>query len=278
MYTPLVSVVISTYNNEKYIRRSIESILSQNYRNIEIIVIDDGSVDNTKKVVDPYIRSKNIKYIYQKNKGASVARNYAIKIASGEYISDLDADDYWIDRDKIKKQVGFLENNQEYVLVGGGMIVISEQGEEIKRYIPVKTDDEIRNLILIKNPFVHSSVMFRRQAFFLSKNKYVTREISNGISSDEWSLWLELGMFGKFYNFQEYFVVYLKNQSGASNYGKAVGLMLDTKIRKKYRHDYPNFWKGYIYGWLQYFYYFFPFKEKLHPIVSLIKKNIFKII
>ena len=85
-----ISIIIPVYNGELYIKECIESVINQSYKNIEIIVVDDGSTDNTYEILKPY---KNIKYIYQNNQGVSVARNKGIREATGEYIVFCDSDD-----------------------------------------------------------------------------------------------------------------------------------------------------------------------------------------
>jgi len=263
----MVSVIIATYNQAPYIKNAIESALNQTFKNIEIIVIDDGSTDNTKEVISSFIKDKKIKYIYQPNLGSAIARNNAINISQGKYIAILDSDDVWLDRDKLKKQVDFLKKNSDYVLVGGGMIMVDINGREIGRLIPPEKDEDIRKLILIKNPFIHSTVVFNKKSWQLT-NGYIARGRS---STDEWSLWMELGKLGKFYNFQEYFVRYFNNPMGCSKHNPKYNLRCDIEIRKKYRHYYPNFCKGFLYGWLQYIYFFFPFKKQLRPIISKFK-------
>ncbi|HEX8949428.1 MAG TPA: glycosyltransferase family 2 protein [Dissulfurispiraceae bacterium] len=89
-----VSVIIPTYNRAGYLKESLESALRQTYRNIEIIVVDDGSTDHTQELLKPYVDDGSIKYLYQKNSGSpSIARNFALRHASGEYICFLDSDD-----------------------------------------------------------------------------------------------------------------------------------------------------------------------------------------
>ncbi|MBL1211026.1 glycosyltransferase family A protein [Geminocystis sp. GBBB08] len=91
---PFISVIIPAFNAEKYLKDAIESVIKQNYQPLEIILIDDGSTDNTAKVTKSF---QNIKYIYQENSGPAIARNNGIKIAKGEFIAFLDADDLWTD-------------------------------------------------------------------------------------------------------------------------------------------------------------------------------------
>ena len=101
------------YNAAKYIKETIESVLSQSYSDWELIIIDDGSTDNTLVIVKQYATSNaQIRYIYQENKGQSFARNRGIEEAKGKYIAFLDADDLFLPT-KLEKQIKFLENNPE---------------------------------------------------------------------------------------------------------------------------------------------------------------------
>jgi glycosyltransferase involved in cell wall biosynthesis len=109
--TPLVSVIIPTYNFAGYIRRAIDSVLQQTYSNIEVIVVDDGSTDNTQAVLACY--GDRIRNILQANRGASAARNRGIREVHGDYIAFLDADDCYCP-DNIAEKVGFLTQHAEY--------------------------------------------------------------------------------------------------------------------------------------------------------------------
>jgi len=105
----LVSVIIPTYNCARYISDAIDSVINQTYKNIEIIIIDDGSTDDTKIVLEKY--NKKIKYIYQQvNKGPASPRNEGIKISKGEYVAFLDADDLW-EKEKLEKSIVFMDKN-----------------------------------------------------------------------------------------------------------------------------------------------------------------------
>lgn len=109
--TPFVSVIIPTYNRAKLVSQAIDSALNQTYKNMEIIVIDDGSADNTKEAVSRY--QSKIRYIYKENGGASSARNLGIKEAKGSYIAFLDSDDLWLPG-KVEKQMNQLRLNKGY--------------------------------------------------------------------------------------------------------------------------------------------------------------------
>lgn len=126
----LVSIIIPTYNNVDTICQAVDSCINQTYRNIEIIVIDDGSTDNTKKVLSKYLSDERFKYIYQENQERSSARNHGLDVAKGEYIQFLDSDDRLYPT-KIEKQVNFLDANPEYFMVYCGVEYIDKNGKWI---------------------------------------------------------------------------------------------------------------------------------------------------
>jgi len=110
-----VSTIIPAYNCERYIKETIESVLSQTYKDIELIIIDDGSTDRTGEIVRSF--ESKVEYIRQsKNTGPSAARNRGIEKAKGEYIAFLDGDDVWMPT-KIEEQIKLLESNKDIALV-----------------------------------------------------------------------------------------------------------------------------------------------------------------
>ncbi|MDR2853700.1 MAG: glycosyltransferase [Prevotellaceae bacterium] len=111
--TPFISVLIPTYNNGQFIKEAIDSVFAQQYDNLEIIVVDDGSTDNTKEIVERY---PSIKYFYQENSGVSAARNLCLEHARGEYIAWLDADDYWLSG-KLYAQVEYFNEHSDCQIV-----------------------------------------------------------------------------------------------------------------------------------------------------------------
>lgn len=111
----LVSIIIPTYNRGHLILKSVNSILNQNYKNIELIVVDDGSTDDTKKKLEKIV-DKRFKYVYQKNAGACSARNYGIKISNGDFIAFQDSDDIW-HLDKLEKQMKIFQEYDTDVVI-----------------------------------------------------------------------------------------------------------------------------------------------------------------
>lgn len=111
MHAPLVSIIIPTFNYGKFIGETLQCLRNQDYQNFEIIIVDDGSTDNTKEIVAKFVElDARIKYFYQINSGPSVARNLGLKQANGEFIQFLDADDL-LSNNKISLQVKFLTEN-----------------------------------------------------------------------------------------------------------------------------------------------------------------------
>lgn len=124
---PIISVVIPVYNCEKYISRCIDSVLMQKFKNFELILVDDGSLDNTSRICDEYIqKDKRIQVIHKKNGGVSSARNAGIRIARGEYITFIDSDDY-IDEKMFEVAYREINRTQSDLFVSG---ICMEKWEE----------------------------------------------------------------------------------------------------------------------------------------------------
>jgi glycosyltransferase involved in cell wall biosynthesis len=128
-FKPLVNVIIPTYNRAHLICKAIDSVLSQTYRNYEIIVIDDGSTDNTTDVLEKY--KDKITYIYQENKGPGDARNRGINEARGKYLAFIDSDDTWFDY-KLELQVTIMEKLLDISFLFSDFCIYKENGEHIR--------------------------------------------------------------------------------------------------------------------------------------------------
>lgn len=111
---PLVSIIINCYNQGKYLERSVKSVLSQTFTNIECLIVDDGSTDNTRQVAENLIsQDQRVRYFFKENSGLPSSRNFAIEKAQGEWIQFLDSDD-WIHQDKIRFQLTYLPTNNNH--------------------------------------------------------------------------------------------------------------------------------------------------------------------
>lgn len=172
-----------------------------------------------------------------KRRGVALARNQADRMAKGKYIAVLDDDDVWIDRGKLRKQVEFLENNPEYVCCGGGVKVIIDEGQLFYQRIFPETDEQIRKNMLIRDIFVHSSLVFRRG---------VEKYDEKNRMCDDLNLYFRLGIKGKLYNFPEYFVKFLlgnQNKPSRTIYVRKI-YRENMRLMWKHRKDYPHIWLG----------------------------------
>ncbi len=158
---PRISVIIPTYNKASYIRQSIDSVLSQTYTSYEVIVIDDGSIDNTRSILQSY--NDRIRYVFQGNQGVCAARNHGIRIARGEFVVFLDADDYFL-HGKLTEQIAAFEAITSLGIVHSGWRLVDEEGKTIKHVEPW---NDVPNLDLegwlLWKPVFPGAMMFRKE-------------------------------------------------------------------------------------------------------------------
>jgi glycosyltransferase involved in cell wall biosynthesis len=126
---PKVSVIIPTYNQARYLLAAVQSVLDQTFGDLELIVVNDGSTDNTQQALTSFSDSRT-RYIYQENRGLSAARNTGIMASAGEYIALLDSDDIWLPR-KLELQVGLLDSHPETALVYSDAYLFDDQTSAI---------------------------------------------------------------------------------------------------------------------------------------------------
>lgn len=159
---PKISVLMPAYNTETYIKEAIESVLNQIFRDFEFIIINDGSTDSTKEIIESY-KDPRIKLInHNINRGVYNSRNEAFRIACGNYIALIDSDDICF-LDRFQKQVSFMSKNPEVDLIGGRVQTIDEKS----KIIGIIETNYDRNIIkwfqIIKNQFINSTVFFRKE-------------------------------------------------------------------------------------------------------------------
>lgn len=272
----LISIILPTYNGSKWVKKAIESVQNQIYSNWELLVIDDGSMDNTAQItidiakVDPRI-------IYIKNEqnlGIQKTLNKGIKEAKGEYIARIDDDDEWIYKDKLKNQIEFLENHKDYVLVGTGVQAISESGKIIFERVNPISDGQIRNIILNKNCFIHSSVMFRK-LIAIQVGGY--NEDLKSKHVEDYDLWLRMGKIGSFANLPVIGVKLLIHSSSLSSNNKVTQFVKSIELAKIYKNDYPNFYSAYISLYARMIVYKIlnlPIVRSVYPFLYKIYKNL----
>ena len=128
---PLVSIITPTYNRAAFLGAAIDSVLAQTYPRLEHIIVDDGSTDDTPKLMERYLADRRIKYFTQSNQGQSIARNLGIEHSSGKYICFLDSDDVWVP-EKLREQIDVFARHPDVGVVYGDATLINEQGQYLK--------------------------------------------------------------------------------------------------------------------------------------------------
>jgi glycosyltransferase involved in cell wall biosynthesis len=153
---PLVSVVVPVYNGGRFLTFALQSIFDQDYRPLEVIVVDDGSVDDSGNVARSF---QEARYIYQSNQGASAARNAGVAAAQGELIAFLDADDIWTPDCKVSRQIDYLRKHPETGYVVGGGKNFLESGLALPAGLT-------KELFMKEHTFLTSTLVVRRNVFY----------------------------------------------------------------------------------------------------------------
>ncbi|OGH97973.1 MAG: hypothetical protein A2104_05240 [Candidatus Melainabacteria bacterium GWF2_32_7] len=202
MRKPKVSVIITTYNRLDYLGYAIESVLNQTYDDLELIIVDDGSTDNTREFVNSYYDDRII-YHYQENKGQNPARNKGMELARGEYIAHLDSDDTWTST-KLEKQVNILENNADIGLVYCGTLLIDKQNNNIGTQPMIIHNGNVLDKLLMTNFLYNGScALFRKEC--LEKVGLFDESFKR---MTDWEFYLKFAIYYKFYGINEYLLKY----------------------------------------------------------------------
>jgi len=186
--SPLVSIVIPTYNGGELLVEALKSALAQDYANTEIIVVDDGSSRNTMNLLQPF--ADRITVVTQENKGPGAARNRGVMESTGEYITFLDHDDLWA-ANKVSVQTAILNENPDYGLVYGYPQVIDGDGNALRTSRPSQfpEGDVFEDFLLRNRITTFSATMIRRAAFLAVGGIDESLEI---VTCDDYDLWLRL--------------------------------------------------------------------------------------
>ena len=240
---PKVSIIICTHNREKLLPRALDSVVAQDFKDFEVIIIDDDSDDNTKTLVDSYIaRDARIKYFKNEhNLGIAKSRNRGCDIAQGQYIAMLDSDDWWLKNDKLSRQVAILDSKPAIGLVGTGIVLYDTKDNFIKEDIFAVENDSIRAKILSKNQFAQSSVMFRHDAH-LNAHGYD----ESLVVCEDLDLWLKIGLRYELANIPEALTAYLVNPEGISKLDKHRLIKVTDEVISRYKLNYPGYLRAKI--------------------------------
>jgi glycosyltransferase involved in cell wall biosynthesis len=192
-----ITVLMPAYNASNYIGEAIESVLKQTFSEFELLIIDDGSTDNTANIVLSFSDSR-IVFIQQPNAGIANALNNGLHHARAEYIARFDADDICYEN-RLEVQYDFAQKNPEYIVVGSEVDYVDVRGNFVFSYQPRGyTDEQIKKLSYSVCPFIHSSVLFRK-SIVLQVGGYNP----HAHSFEDHFLWLQIIKKGKFYNLSQ---------------------------------------------------------------------------
>ncbi len=235
--TPTVSILMLTYNRAGYMTEAIKSVLNQSYQDWHLFIIDDGSTDNTTEIVDQF-PDPRITYIENpENLGIYARRNESLRLVVGKYTAVLDSDDIWHDSSKLEKQVTFMEAHPECVVVGTDIKIIDDNGSVTDTYTYKYSDEDIRNDILLRNQFCHSSVLMRNSSLKKTTGYY------NGLAEDL-ELFLQLGKFGTFANLNEPLTSHREHSGSANDHGIKMSSAVHYIIKQ--HKDYPHYFLSLI--------------------------------
>ena len=158
---PLVSIVMSVYNGMPYVVGAIQSVLSQTFPYFEFIIVNDGSTDETSKVLQNFT-DERIKYYELRHVGLARALNYGLDKASGAFIARIDADDIW-DKRKLEIQYNYLNNHSNIALVGTTIEWIDKEGKHLRFSGEELSTEQLKHKIYQQNVLCHSSVVFKKE-------------------------------------------------------------------------------------------------------------------
>ncbi len=238
-HKPILSVITTVYNCDNFLNKSIDSVLGQTFSDFELIIVNDGSTDNTDIICDSYLSDSRVRYVNNKdNKKIPTRRNEAIDIASGKYVAIHDGDDISF-LDRFEKQVEFMEANEEIFCVGGFARKIDKNGVEgdLMAYPPPNNDDIIREtLSKMINPIIDPTSMFRA-SIFKSLGGYTTNQILYTVP--DFHLWTRAMLSGyKFANLQEPLIYYRINPNGMTVRHKPEMIRAFVKVWHQFKVNY----------------------------------------
>ncbi|MCI5163348.1 MAG: glycosyltransferase [Candidatus Electrothrix sp. AX5] len=248
MIDSLVSIITPTYNRSDYNIKAIESVQSQTYPHFEMIIVDDGSTDNTKHVIEPFLQDARIRYFYQENQRQSVARNKGLDVATGDYICFLDSDNYWV-ANKLERSLNAFSDNPESDIVYGDIVTVDEQGEEISRKNMPRYSGKITRYLLRDNHVSMNTAMVRKKCFAELGGLDPSCEVA-----DDYEMWLRFSAKFTYLYIPEYLAYYrvMKNQISSN---KDKRFRFNEQIIRNFQKKFPDAVSPEIFreGWSYFF-------------------------
>ncbi|MBE8966026.1 glycosyltransferase family 2 protein [Nostocales cyanobacterium LEGE 12452] len=226
---PKVSVLIPAYNAMNYLPETMENVLSQTFTDFEVIVVNDGSLDETEQWVSQ-IKDPRVRLINQENQGLAGARNTGIAYAKGEYITFLDADDLW-EPTKLEKQLRVLEENLEVALVYTWVAFVDEMGKPTGRVFKNQVEGDVWKKLTEHNIVECGSVAIVRRSCFEDIGLF---DRNLGSYLEDWDMWLRIASRYPFKVVKEPLVYYRQSSSSASRNWEAMARSFELVIEKAF--------------------------------------------
>jgi glycosyltransferase involved in cell wall biosynthesis len=234
---PLISVVVTCYNYGRYLKGCLDSILAQTYKNIEILVIDDGSTDNTAEVIKPFTELPNLRYIHQSNAGQARAKNVGIKNSIGDFVAFLDADDCWCP-EKLEKQMTCFDNPNVGVVYCRARYLDENNDEYLyemtSTYLQPRRGS-VTQWLVYDNFVQFSSSVVRKECF----DKFGTFDESLKMGID-WDLWLRISTYYEFDYVDERLFYYRMGHSGQMSKNISERHRCSDRIMSKFISFFPD--------------------------------------
>ena len=208
----LVSILLPTYNSGKYLDDCLKSVVNQSYKNIELVIIDNNSTDNTQEIFKKYKNFLKINFFNHKTKNLAEALNFGINNCSGEYIARMDSDDF-MRKHRISKQLKFLVKNKSYFFVGTNVLRFKGKYFFFNKPFDIFYDDEDLKLnLLFQSSFIHPTIMFNKK--MIQKNNLFYK---NSMSEcEDYDLWIRMLTKTKFKNLSYFGLFYRVHENSAS--------------------------------------------------------------
>ena len=231
---PRFSVLIPVYNKEKYLSKTIESVLKQSFTDFELILVNDGSTDSSEEIIKTF-HDTRIHYIHQKNQGVSAARNTGIKAANANYLALLDADDLWTEN--YLQQIDTLIKNYPKQHVFAGVCAIESRGSTYKPTYSIANLSPNKSYVVsyftasyINTILTSSSTVLHKDVF--EKIGYYNPKLQSGEDTD---LWIRLGLYYKVVFLNTPLATYRFEASSLSNSPKQVKNTIDLDSYEKHK-------------------------------------------
>lgn len=227
-----VSILLPVYNAESTIRETIDSILNQTYTDFDVVIINDGSSDNSEQTILEYKDERIHYYKNESNRGLIYTLNRGIELCKGEYIARIDADDIMLPT-RLEEQIKFMEEHPAIIASGSAVIKFFPNGKQ-KIYTPPLKPETIKYKILLGSPIPHPSAIIRREILLKHNIKYDT----NYIHAEDYKFWYDLSKIGLLANVQKPLLMYRCSTEQVSQKYEDIQNQTSCKVKELILRDF----------------------------------------